>query len=49
MDRRDLNYEKYFSEGSTEIEELEEYHSHNTHQIFVPEIIDLLNAIELND
>lgn len=49
MDRRDLNYEKYFSEGSTEIEHLEEYHSHNTHQIFVPEIIDLLNTIELND
>ncbi len=49
MDRRDLNYEKYFSEGSAHLEEMEEYHSHNTHQINVPEIIELLQKIELND
>jgi len=29
-DNRDLNYEKYFSEGDNEMETLEEYHSHNT-------------------
>lgn len=29
-DNRDLNYEQYFSEGIPEIDQLEEYHSHNT-------------------
>lgn len=29
-DNRDLNYEQYFSEGITDIENLNEYHSHNT-------------------
>jgi UDP-N-acetylglucosamine 4,6-dehydratase len=29
-DNRDLNYEQYFSEGMSEIDNLSEYHSHNT-------------------
>lgn len=29
-DNRDLNYEQYFSEGTPELSNLEEYHSHNT-------------------
>jgi UDP-N-acetylglucosamine 4,6-dehydratase len=29
-DNRDLNYELYFSEGMTDIDNLNEYHSHNT-------------------
>jgi UDP-N-acetylglucosamine 4,6-dehydratase len=29
-DNRDLNYNLYFSEGSTKVQELEDYHSHNT-------------------
>lgn len=29
-DNRDLNYEQYFSEGMPDIENLNEYHSHNT-------------------
>ena len=29
-DNRDLNYEQYFSEGTPEIANLDEYHSHNT-------------------
>ena len=29
-DNRDLNYERYFSEGTPELVNLEEYHSHNT-------------------
>lgn len=29
-DNRDLNYEQYFSEGTLELANLEEYHSHNT-------------------
>jgi UDP-glucose 4-epimerase len=34
-DNRDLNYEKYFSEGNFKIPEYEEYHSHNTEQLDV--------------
>jgi UDP-N-acetylglucosamine 4,6-dehydratase len=29
-DNRDLNYEQYFSEGTPELANLDEYHSHNT-------------------
>ena len=29
-DNRDLNYEQYFSEGIPELDNLDEYHSHNT-------------------
>jgi UDP-glucose 4-epimerase len=29
-DNRDLNYDQYFSEGMHDIENLNEYHSHNT-------------------
>jgi UDP-N-acetylglucosamine 4,6-dehydratase/5-epimerase len=32
-DNRDLNYEKYFSEGEADMEKIEEYHSHNTHRL----------------
>lgn len=34
-DNRDLNYEKYFSEGDVKIPEYEEYHSHNTERLDV--------------
>lgn len=34
-DNRDLNYEKYFSEGDVKIPEFEEYHSHNTERLDV--------------
>ncbi len=34
-DNRDLNYEKYFSEGEEDISGVEEYHSHNTHRLDV--------------
>lgn len=32
-DNRDLNYERYFSEGEADMEKIEEYHSHNTHRL----------------
>lgn len=32
-DNRDLNYEKYFSQGQEEISEIEDYHSHNTYRL----------------
>lgn len=31
-DNRDLNYGRYFSEGETNMSEIEDYHSHNTEQ-----------------
>jgi len=32
-DTRDLNYERYFSKGEPDMEKIQEYHSHNTHQL----------------
>lgn len=32
-DSRDLNYDKYFSEGQEEISQIEDYHSHNTYRL----------------
>ncbi len=34
-DNRDLNYEKYFSEGEEDISKVEDYHSHNTERLDV--------------
>ena len=31
-DNRDLNYDKFFSEGDSDISQIEDYHSHNTEQ-----------------
>ena len=44
-DNRDLNYSKYFSEGSGSIVNVEEYHSHNTRRLTEYELIDLLKSI----
>lgn len=41
-DSRDLNYDKYFVEGEKKISEFEDYTSHNTHRLTVPEIIEML-------
>ena len=32
-DNRDLNHSRYFSEGETDVSEIEDYHSHNTEQL----------------
>ena len=32
-DNRDLNYNRYFSEGKQDISKIEDYHSHNTKQL----------------
>lgn len=42
MDNRDLNYSKYFTEGTPEQNTLEDYHSHNTQQLNVEEVKQLL-------
>ena len=41
-DNRDLNYERYFSEGEDDISSIEEYHSHNTHRLDVAKTKKLL-------
>ncbi len=32
-DNRDLNYNKFFEEGDSKVDQMEEYHSHNTKQL----------------
>ncbi len=44
-DNRDLNYNKFFSEGNGSIAELDDYHSHNTQRLRQDELIALLNKI----
>jgi UDP-glucose 4-epimerase len=46
-DHRDLNYNKYFTEGVPQISEVEEYHSHNTHLLSVEEMKNLLLKLDL--
>ena len=41
-DTRDLNYDKFFVEGSEEISKIEDYHSHNTHRLDVEGMKQLL-------
>lgn len=41
-DSRDLNYNKYFVEGEVEISRTEDYTSHNTRRLSVPEVKELL-------
>ena len=41
-DNRDLNYGKYFSEGEEHVSKVEEYHSHNTKQLDVESMKNLL-------
>lgn len=44
-DNRDLNYNKYFTEGEEKIATLDDYHSHNTRRLTQNELISLLNKI----
>ena len=44
-DIRDLNYNKYFSEGLRKNNDFEDYHSHNTKRLNENELILLLNKI----
>lgn len=41
-DARDLNYDKFFTEGNPEINKIESYHSHNTRRLDVEEMKKLL-------
>jgi len=42
MDDRDLNYEKYFTDGNKEEVNQEDYHSHNTERLDVEGVKKLL-------
>lgn len=44
-DNRDLNYDRYFSEGDSRIEKAEEYTSHNTKRLTLPEVVKLLGRL----
>ena len=44
-DNRDLNYNKYYTEGSDAINTIEDYHSHNTKRLSEDELVKLLNEI----
>ena len=44
-DNRDLNYNKYFSEGYDSNKLIDDYHSHNTIRLSESELIALLNSI----
>lgn len=41
-DTRDLNYDKFFTEGNEDMGRIEDYHSHNTERLNVEEMMNLL-------
>jgi UDP-N-acetylglucosamine 4,6-dehydratase len=45
-DNRDLNYGKYFEEGDSNVTDMDEYHSHNTHQLSDKELKKILLDLE---
>jgi UDP-glucose 4-epimerase len=46
-DNRDLNYAQYFSEGEASIASVADYHSHNTIQLGVAGMKELLSNLPL--
>jgi len=44
-DSRDLNYAKYFSEGELALSNLDDYTSHNTRRLSVPEVVETLKKL----
>ena len=46
-DSRDLNYNKYFVEGETEISKIDDYTSHNTRRLNVGEVKEVLMRLDL--
>ena len=45
-DDRDLNYEKYFTEGAEDVSLMEDYNSHNTYRLTIEEIKEKLMNLE---
>ena len=46
-DNRDLNYDRYISKGSSQLDTVEEYDSHNTRRLNVEEMKELLKKLEM--
>ena len=46
VDNRDLNYGKYFNEGSFNLLNQDEYHSHNAKRLSIEEIKEKLLTLE---
>ena len=46
-DNRDLNYDKYFTNGEKKISSIEDYHSHNTKRLDVEEMKNLLLKLDI--
>lgn len=46
-DSRDLNYDKYVVQGETEISEIDDYTSHNTHRLNVEQVKEVLMKLEI--
>lgn len=46
-DTRDLNYNRYFNEGRSEISRVEEYNSHNTHRMSIEETKKMLLELDI--
>lgn len=44
-DNRDLNYAMYFSEGERDVAKIEDYHSHNTQQLNVEGVKNLISGL----
>ena len=45
MDSRDLNYDKYFSVGKVEVNNYDDYNSHNTERLSLSATIDMLKEV----
>ena len=45
IDNRDLNYEKYISDGEVELNQVDDYTSHNTYRLSVSEIKTILLSL----
>jgi UDP-glucose 4-epimerase len=45
-DNRDLNYAKYFTAGEEQISKLDDYTSHNTTRLTIPEVKGLLLGLD---
>lgn len=46
-DSRDLNYDKYFVEGEEDVSKIEDYHSHNTKQLDLEGMEELLLKLDI--
>ena len=46
-DNRDLNYDRYINKGTSKLDQVEEYNSHNTKRLDVKGMKKLLKKLDL--